>query len=238
MFSNIKYLLFPKRCPFCDEVLALERYDAGICPSCKPKIHYALEPVCKICGKVIADENGELCNDCSKKRHFFKQSKGVYVYEGPVKGAMYRFKYNNMRCYVDTFTKDSLRTHERWIRYHNIDAIIPVPMYCSKKRKRGYNQAEVLARGLSKNLNTPMYTDIVVRSRSTAPMKGLSDTMRQKNLKNAFNYVEKGIQLERVLVVDDIYTTGTTLDSVAKVLLDAGVKEVYGLCLCVGRGYS
>ena len=69
-------------------------------------------------------------------------------------------------------------------------------------------------------------------------MKGLSDTQRQKNLKNAFNFSGKGLQLKRVLLIDDIYTTGATLDSVAKVLHDAGVKEVYGLCMCVGKGYS
>ena len=81
-------------------------------------------------------------------------------------------------------------------------------------------------------------THRISRNRDTTPMKGLSDTQRQKNLKNAFNFSQKGLQLERVLLVDDIYTTGATMDSVAKVLRDAGVKEVYGLCMCVGKGYS
>ncbi len=231
-------LLYPPRCVSCDQVLDASRYKVGFCRECGRKVRFALEPVCKVCGKVLSDSNLELCHDCRKKKHVFLQSKGVYVYEGGIKGAMYRFKYNNRRCYKYTFAKDTRRLLGDWIKSLNVDGIVPVPMYNKKKRKRGYNQAEVFARQLSKELSVPIYAEIVIRNRKTKPMKGLSDTERQKNLKNAFNFCEKGLQLKRVLIIDDIYTTGATLDAVAKVLLEGGIKEVYGLCLCVGRGYS
>lgn len=238
MNSKIQYLLFPKRCVVCDKVLDFGHYRYGFCKKCKSEITYAYEPVCKVCGKVIIDSNGEMCNDCMVKKHYFSQSKGVYVYEGPIKGSMYRFKYNNRRGYKYTFARDIVRIHGDWLRNIRVDGIIPIPMYYKKLRKRGYNQAALIAGALSKEIGVPCYEKIVSRNRDTTPMKGLSDTQRQKNLKNAFNFSQKGLQLKRVLLIDDIYTTGATMDSVARVLREAGVKEVYGLCMCVGKGYS
>ena len=238
MNNIFKSSLYPLRCLSCDEVLDFGMYRFGFCRNCAKEIRFAYEPVCKICGKVIEDENGELCSDCKKKKHYFTQSKGVYVYEGGIKAMMYRFKYGNRRCYRYIFARDIIRLHGAWIKAHKIEAIVPVPMYKRKKRLRGYNQAEVIASRLSKEIGIPMYPDMVCRNRPTVPMKGLNDIQRQKNLKNAFNFNKKGLLLERVLIIDDIYTTGTTLDEVAKALLDGGVREVYGLCLCVGRGYS
>ena len=234
----ISALLYPARCVACDNVLDYSRYKIGFCKKCYKKVKYAIEPVCRKCGKVIDDYNKEFCLDCQNKKHYFIQSKGVYVYEGNMKQSMYRFKYSNRRCYKYTFSRDILRVHGRWIQSLNVDGIVPVPMYRKKQKIRGYNQAELIADQLSREIKIPLYSDIVYRTRKTIPMKGLSDTQRQKNLKNAFNFSGKGLQLKRVLLIDDIYTTGATLDSVDKVLRDAGVKEVYGLCMCVGKGYS
>ena len=237
MNNIIPYLLYPKKCVSCDEALDFARYRYGFCVRCAREIKYACEPVCKICGKVLSSDNDELCLDCSRVKHFFVQCKGVYVYQGGIKAAMYRFKYNNRRCYKYTFTKDIIRRYGAWIKTNRIEAIVPVPMYKSKKLRRGYNQSEIIAAQLSKEVGIPMYPDVVVRNRPTTPMKGLSNIERQKNLKNAFNFCEKGLQLRKVLVIDDIYTTGATIDAVAKALLQGGVIEVYGLCVCVGRGY-
>lgn len=234
----IRGILFPVRCVSCDKVLDYNRITIGFCRKCFKKIRYAYEPVCKKCGKVINDSSKEYCLDCQNRTHFFIQSKGVYVYEGNIKKSMYRFKYSNRRCYRYTFSREIIKQQGRWIKSLELDGIVPVPMYKKKKKIRGYNQAELIARQLSCDTGIPLYDDIVYRTRKTIPMKGLSDTQRQKNLKNAFNFSKKGLQLKRVLVIDDIYTTGATLDSVAKVLQDAGVKEVYGLCMCVGKGYS
>lgn len=234
----IREIMFPARCVSCDKVLDYDRIHIGFCRKCHKKIRYACEPVCKKCGKVIDDFAKEYCLDCQKRTHYFVQSKGVYVYEGMIKQSMYRFKYSNRRCYRYTFSRDIIKVYGRWIKTLELDGIVPVPMYKKKQKVRGYNQAELIARQLSYDMGIPLYSDLVYRTRKTIPMKGLSDTERQKNLKNAFNFSKKALQLKRVLIIDDIYTTGSTLDSVAKVLHDAGVKEVYGLCMCVGKGYS
>ncbi len=240
IYKRIKRIIigsfYPRRCVLCDELLEVNS-KAGVCPSCKGKLRFAIEPVCKKCGKPLRSENDELCVDCTVKNHAFVQSKGIYIYEGKIKGSMYRFKYSNRRCYKYVFAKDAIKLWGRWICYNKIEAVIAVPMYAKKKRRRGYNQAEVFGKELAEEIGVPFFSDVVVRNRNTIPMKGLSESQREKNLKNAFNFVGKGIQLKRVLVVDDIYTTGATLDSVAKCLRNAGIESVFGMCICVGKGY-
>ena len=108
-------------------------------------------------------------------------------------------------------------------------------MYKSKMKRRGYNQAEVFANQLSKITNIPVATGVITRNRDTVAMKQLRGAKRKKNLLNAFKVPENIVQFRKVLVVDDIYTTGTTIDEVSKALKGGGITEVYGLCICIGK---
>ena len=118
------------------------------------------------------------------------------------------------------------------IRTWNPDVIIPIPMYKRKKRQRGYNQAEILAKCLGKRLQIPVDTKSLVRVRKTIPQKSLGRKEREINLKNAFKTSTNALELKKVLLVDDIYTTGVTMDEAAKVLWMAGAEEVHFLVLC------
>lgn len=116
------------------------------------------------------------------------------------------------------------------------DAIIPVPIHRSRYRRRGYNQAELVAAELSRLTGIPMYERLVTRSRKTAPQKELTIQERQNNLKKAFNITSNDVKLKKTILVDDIYTTGSTLDAVAMELKRHGVKSVYFIALCIGDG--
>ena len=118
---------------------------------------------------------------------------------------------------------------------YNIDAVIPVPMSRSKLKKRGYNQAEVWAASLARELNKPLDAKALIRNRDTLPMKELSSRMRIENLRGAFS-INKNIigKYRTVLLVDDIFTTGATLDECALMLKKAGVQKVYGACIAAG----
>ena len=107
-------------------------------------------------------------------------------------------------------------------------------MYRNKQRVRGYNQAEVFARALSMELGIPLASNMVKRVRDTVPLKTLNPEERKNNLKNAFQTSKKIVQLEKVLLIDDIYTTGSTADAAADALHRSGVKDVYLLCICIG----
>ena len=113
--------------------------------------------------------------------------------------------------------------------------IIPVPMYKKKQRQRGYNQAETLAKEIGKKLSLPVDAKYLKRVRPTIPQKELGKKEREINLKNAFKTSENAVKLEKVLLIDDIYTTGVTMDEAAKALLRSGVKEVRFLVLCTGK---
>ncbi len=226
--------VFPRRCPVCDEIIQIGSY---ICDDCRKKVTYIAEPVCKKCGKPLENRQKEYCTDCTTKKHFFKQGKAVFVYQKGMKQSMYRFKYSNKREYADFYAKEAAKHYCDWIRRHEIDVIIPIPMYAWKKRVRGYNQAEVFARKLGKELQLPIDTRLVKRIRNTIPQKELNDKQRKDNLKGAFQLSENIVKYSKVLLVDDIYTTGSTMDAITKLLLKHGATEIYFICICIGEGY-
>lgn len=226
-------IAYPPRCPGCDCLLL----PGGlICPECDREIRRLSEPVCKRCGKALADERREYCHDCQGRRHSFRQGKAVFVYEKKMKLSMYRFKYSNKREYAAFYAREAVRCYGEWIDRKGIEVIVPIPMYAGKKRLRGYNQAEVFARALARETGLPMDAGMVIRNRDTIPQKELNDRERRQNLKNAFQFVPNIVKYKKVMLVDDIYTTGSTMDAVAEVLLAAGIGEVYYLCVSIGVG--
>lgn len=226
--------VFPRRCPVCDGVIQIGSY---ICEDCKKKVKHVAEPVCKKCGKPLDDSRQEYCRDCTTRRHFFKQGKAVFVYQKEMKLSMYRFKYSNKREYAAYYAKEAAALYEGWIRRCGIEALVPIPMYRWKKRLRGYNQAETFAGRLGKELDIPAEYRMVKRIRNTTPQKELNDRQRKDNLKGAFQLTGNIVKYSKILLVDDIYTTGSTMDAVAELFLQAGVAEVYFICICIGQGY-
>ena len=154
-----------------------------------------------------------------------------------MKQSIHRFKYDNKREYADFYIEEILKHYGTWIESLQVDAIIPVPLHRSKQRSRGFNQAELLAKGIGKALQIPVEAKVVERYRKTKVQNVLNDTERKNNVKKAFKIAGNVVKLKKVLLVDDIYTTGSTIDAIAEVLKTAGVEQVYFCCLCAGRGY-
>lgn len=226
-------IFFPRHCPLCDEVIL---YGQDTCQTCRKKVPYIKEPACKKCGKQLENERQEYCGDCSRKRHYYQQGKAVFSYQKEMKLSMYRFKYSNKREYADFYAKEAVQRYKNWFVGRGIEVIIPVPMYSGKKRGRGYNQAEVFAKCLGAQANIPVETKLVRRIKNTTPQKELNDKQRKDNLKGAFQVKTNIVKYSKILLVDDIYTTGATVDAIAKLLLEQGVKEVYFMSVCIGEG--
>lgn len=225
-------MLYPQTCCFCGKIS-----DKEICEQCSKKITYITEPVCKCCGKPIRDANKELCYDCACNEHFFEQGKSVWVHEGPVRWSLYQFKYHNRRIYGITYTKELFRIYRGKIMDWNIGVIIPVPLHRKRKRQRGYNQAEIIAKQLGKLMGIPVDVKMVKRKRYTRPQKSLNSKERKQNLKHAFE-IKSGIKIPRnVLIIDDIYTTGNTIDAIAKILKEKGAQKVFFLTISIGQEF-
>lgn len=233
LFSS---LLFPKRCPVCDEILEPE--ENGIHSICESKLYPIRGAVCMRCGRPIGNTNSEYCYDCIKKGYYKKsyitQGKSLYLYKGEVKKTMYRFKYSNKREYASFFAEKAMKKYELWMRRSGIEVIVPVPMYKKKQRMRGYNQAECFARELSRVTGIPVDNNLVYRDIDTTPQKGLGEIERKNNLKSAFHCEKNVVQYKCVMVVDDIYTTGSTAEAVARELIKQGTHRVYLMTICIG----
>lgn len=225
-------LLYPRRCPVCDDVLGPGRY---ICEECRGQLVHIKEPRCYKCGKHLADDSLEYCTDCSKGRHIYDQGLALYDYPS-VSKTIYRFKYSNRSEYSKYLGIELARHLGPQILSWKPDVIIPVPLHKKKLQKRGYNQAGLLAKELSKCLDIPYYDRLILRQKNTVPMKELRGSERQINLKNAFIVGDNDVKLSKVVIVDDIYTTGATIDAIARVLKEAGVQKVFFIALSIGVG--
>lgn len=188
------------------------------------------------CGKPVSREDQEYCRDCGKRNYAFEQGRSLWPHVPPVSKAIYQFKFHNKRYYAEIFAREMAREYGQWIRDRGIEEILPVPLHPSRRRKRGYNQAELLAKEISKELQIPIRKNVVFRVRRTKPQKQLDDREREENLQRAFGISRQWKAPANVLVVDDIYTTGSTVHRISKLLLKAGAEKVYFLTISIGQG--
>lgn len=225
-------ILYPRVCPICGEILRVKGVYA--CPECREKVRFVTEPRCKKCGKSIVQETKEYCEDCAGSRRSFVQGIVLAGYTAQVRSALAAVKYGNLRQHLDFFCSELVALRGNEIRSWQAQALIPVPLHRSKRRQRGFNQAEEIGKRLSAGLGIPMDTRVLYRRKKTTPQKELNDRQRVANLIEAFGVYEDRVQYERVILVDDIYTTGSTAEACSRVLLASGVVEVYVVCLAAG----
>lgn len=228
-------ILYPPRCAGCDKILEEMEIKSGFCKACRAIIKPTTGATCMKCGKILSNDAVQFCPDCVSKTRGFRQAKAIFEYSGPIKDAMYRFKYSNRRTMADDFANTALDYHGRWIKQVKPKLIVPVPMFKNKQRKRGYNQAELFARALSKNTGIPVDSDLIIRNRNTTALKLLDPIERRQTLRQAFRGTKRFRHKADILLVDDIFTTGATVDEVIKTLRQAGAGEVYCLFICTGK---
>ncbi len=226
-------LLFPRRCPICDR--PVDKIGNDICKACLPKIRYVESPYCLKCGKPLKDDAKEYCMDCINATHIFDRGRALYEYD-TVKEAIYRFKYEGRKEYATFFGRQLAKRLSKEILSWKPDAILPVPLHKDRLKERGYNQAFLLARELGRALNIPVNEEILYRKRATIPQKELNVKERQNNLKNAFKIRQNDVKLKTIIVVDDIYTTGSTMNGIAQCLKEAGTEKIFFVSLAVGKG--
>lgn len=232
MYQRIINGIYPEKCPFCGKIL--EKKERGICKDCRKTLPYIQEPRCMKCGKPLRKEEEEYCYDCQKKTHFFEEGRSLWVHKPPVNQAVYAFKYQDLRCYGKVFAREMVLHMADYLERLPADALVPIPLHTKRYLDRGYNQAQILANALSKYTEIPV-RNLLKRSKYTKPQKVLNDVERKRNIKGAFSLREE-VRCKCVVLIDDIYTTGSTLDEAAKVLKSAGVQRVYFLTISIGQG--
>ena len=229
--AKVTELLFPRKCPICEDIVSPR--GELICPECIGRIHFITEPVCKVCGREIVSEEEELCSNCKRHRFSFEFGYALMNYSDEVAHSITRIKYTGAREFLDYYGKKAVELYGDRIKKMGVDAIVPIPVHKSRLRKRGYNQAAVLAEVMGKALGIPVYEEALNRNKKTAALKELNAAERLKNLTSAFYSGFIPRDLHSVLIVDDIFTTGATLEAASRCLKAAGVEKIYCFALAI-----
>lgn len=229
LYQGTLDLIYPPRCPFC------ERIERGVCGSCRRHLPYVGDCFCLKCGKALGDPLREYCSDCMATARYFDAGRGLFVHTGAVQDALYRFKFHDRRSYSRIFAGMLARRFSRQIASWHVCLIVPIPLHPSRRRERGYNQSALLAADLSEILAIPWSDDLLIRIKKTKRQKDLTPGDRQKNISGAFSIQSDKNVPECVLLLDDIYTTGATINEAARTLREAGAKRVVFLTISIGQ---
>ena len=225
--------LFPQniRCLFCKK----EDYLYGLCRDCYNKLPFITDKTCKICGGRLL-KNEEVCKQCKDFSHKFIHNYSILDYNEMVAGKIIEFKQNKKKRIGEVFSHIVLEYYEKL--EIKVDIIIPVPIHENRMKSRKFNQSEILASKIANKYGN-VDTKVLVRIKDTPHQTGLSRENRQANLLDAFKVIDKkNVKDKSILLLDDIYTTGSTLDECARVLYLNGASEVYGLSFARGIVYN
>jgi ComF family protein len=228
-------ILYPKDsvCAVCGNKLD-NRANLGICAWCNDLLPLITNPFCEKCGKPKKAEI-ELCAECDGVHNHFEQAMSVFEYTASVQRLIYRFKYRGeqyLSHVLGGFLAKRLKEQKDW----DYNALIAVPLHRKRQRERGFNQSALLASEIALRLDMPVLFDALSRVKETSVQAGLGRQERFANLRQAFSVNEKSeIQGKRIVLVDDIFTTGSTVNECSRVLLEAGAEKVYVLTVATGR---
>ena len=237
MLIRLLDFIYPKRRPVCDDIVIPK--GKSVCGSCKNILIPLQEPLCYKCGRQIISSSSEYCDTCMSYNFSFDKAFSLWPYNNTVKTSLSNFKYKGRREFAEYYADKLYEHFHTALPKLNISAVAPVPIHPERLKNRGYNQAELIAEILAKKLDLPIVTDYLIRSKNTLAQKNLDPVSRRKNLREAFriNHNSKfyEIQLKNILLIDDIYTTGSTADACSAVLKEAGTEKVYVLCVASVR---
>lgn len=214
-------LVFPRRCVSCNRGADL------LCSSCHNEIEFIQPPVCPLCGRSMPAPRR--CLSCERMPLRIDGIRAVGYLEGPLRTAIHRFKYSNVRGLAELLGRLAV---ESLLRYDlPVDTIVPVPLHRRRLAERGYNQASLLAAEIGSALGLPVVDDVLVRVRSTIPQVGLTARRRRENVRGAFRCTSTTLGGHNILLVDDVCTTGATLEACSSALQDVAAGPVWGLVL-------
>lgn len=183
--------------------------------------------LCMRCGDV-APNLGTVCTDCRTATSTLDKFYAAVIFAGPIRPTIHAFKYQDSYGLAKPL---AALMQTAWSTNEQYDCLIPVPLHPERRQKRGYNQAEELARYLETGLNMPMLTEGLFRVRSTQQQVGLNKRQRNRNVLNAFTAVREQVSGKRILLIDDVCTTGSTLLASAEALSNAGAATISAFCL-------
>lgn len=220
-------LFYPTQCSNCLRYIKDFKY-LYVCVKCFSLIKKLSGNMCPICSKPLDSLYTDECLECFQYKKKFKQIKQAGIYEGALKELIHLLKFYGKRRIADLLFKFIVENiEEGYLGWP--DVIVPVPLSKKVLKERGFNQTEVIGRKTAKHLNKP-FLNVIEKVKETMPQNKLGREDRIKNLKGAFR-TDFSFKGKKVLIIDDVYTTGATMNEMAKVILEKGADEVRGLAI-------
>lgn len=233
-FNAFLDFFFPARCLICEKDI-INTQPQGICESCLSSIRHISSPICLKCGIPFNSGIGRdhICGTCLTSRVYFTKARAVGFYEGVLQEAIHRLKYNRKTLLAKPLGAIMMSSHLDSIDFKSYDFLIPVPLHFKRLRERGFNQSLFLARSIGKRYEIPIDYMSLKRIKWESPQINLSREERERNVKGVFSLSnESGFRDKSILLVDDVYTSGATVNECARVLTKAGTVRVDVLTLC------
>jgi len=232
-FQSIFFQFFlPPQCPCCEKFL--EEGQQGFCSKCLSEIHWIESPYCSVCGIPFISKEVEShpCGACVTHRKYFTMARALGTYEGSLQEAIHHWKYEGKTNLTPFFAEWLAEGLKRYWEPDSLDLLIPVPLHTQRLRERGFNQVLVLVKELSRRTGIPYRKTTLQKKKPTVPQVNLSGAERGKGLRGAFHVIGKEELVGKsALLVDDVYTTGATVNECSRVLRRGGAKRVDVLTL-------
>ncbi len=228
MDGVLDFLYPPIDCVCCGKRLE-KRAIHGICKHCHDNMPFIHEPKCTVCSRPVNDET-EVCLECKYHRHSYDQALAVFEYSVVIKDLIHRYKYGGEYSLSRTF--GFFLSEQLQVSGWKVDLMIPVPLHTNRQKSRGFNQSALLGDYLSQRNRIPCKDDVLVRSIDTQTQTGFNRDKRAENLKDAFTVVDpQAIKNKSILIIDDVHTTGATVDGCSRMLRQAGARKIYVLTI-------
>lgn len=230
-------LVFPRFCVGCNQ-LGDQTFAGYICPDCWKLLNLLSPPICSICGAPLSSSTvmatSSLCGRCLQKEFAFDRARSVFIYDARniIKEFILKMKYAGYRAIALEFGRIMAERVLMEFNPTDWDAIVPVPLHPKRQRTRGFNQSQVMALALRSKFKVPIMISELTRTRNTVPQQG-SRRSRALNVQTAFRVTKpKEIRNKNLLILDDVMTTGATVNACAEVLKQSGALRVDVFTLC------
>ena len=218
-------LLYPPRCVACSQT------GSWFCAACQASVESVPQPICPQCGRPVL--TARLCSQCRTRPLQLDGIRSVAIHDGALRQAVHHLKYRH-RHELAVILGQMLATY--WQSVDLVaDVVLPVPLHVSRHKERGYNQAGLLARALAKHAHLTLNETQLIRTRATAPQVELGAKARKLNVQDAFSWTGDKLDGICILLIDDVCTTGATLEACALPLRQAGAESVWALTLARAR---
>jgi ComF family protein len=220
--------IYPDVCQLCHARRAT-RMEGYVCDLCREEVHVIEPPFCERCGLPFQGDitNHFECSNCREMELHFASARSAVAARGAVLDVIHRYKYDRQMWFEEFLMELFLQGASGWFREHEVDWLLPIPLFGVKERERGFNQAERLARRLGAGVNVPVDIRLLRRVLPTPSQTRLSRQQRAENMRNAFQLRHtEGIKGATFVLIDDVFTTGATTSACAKLLMKAGAQKV------------